>query len=105
MSNTTIQVNLYSGGESKHRNSAPQGFFDDDDFFMGGPRMGNLLKNFGFGQDPFFGNDDMFGGGFGQMQTVMSSNMGNISGGQSKSVSTSTIIKYIFSRPKYINNL
>ena len=102
MSNTTIQANLFSG----HRDSAPQGFFDDDDdFFMGGPRMGNLLKNFGLGQDPFSGNDDFFGGGFGQMQTMMSSNMGNLSGGQSRSVSTSTIIKYILSRPKYTNNL
>lgn len=60
-----------------------------------GMNMGGLLKGFGFGKDPFFDNDDFFGGGFGQMQSMMSSNFS--SGGMrgpSKSVSTSTIIRY-----------
>jgi len=80
-------------------NHPPKGFFDDDDFFggsrmgMGGMGMGSLLKNFGFGKDPF-ANDDFFGGGFGQMHSVMSSNMGGGGfRGPSKSVSTSTIIR------------
>jgi len=107
-----------NGGSNKQhyqkQNSGPSRqqrdqFFNDDDDFFGGPSIGNIMKNFGFGggfggskgRDPF--DDDFFGGGFGgfgrmggmggmSMMSEMSS-MGSNFGGTSKSVSQSTIIR------------
>lgn len=79
-------------GTNGNKSRGGDAFFeDDDDFFGGMGGMGGFGNFGGFGRMGGFG----FGGGFDQMFEEMRRG-GNSFGGTSKSISTSTIIKYFF---------